>query len=278
MSSPILSYKKSKSLEPSRPSSPAEGTRKVLSRRKALQEFYHIQEQSRNEESNKESNKHSSNESINESNTTNNNTIETNPTSNDTEDIFKDEKHLNNYIKSTPIEDILKLRNTITEKLNSHDLEKKSIIYDNYYELIRLNQTLQNVSRTGDQKSETFGIDDSSDIVDEDYILNTFNELKDFVDDKAKVFHQDFSQVVKSLQENYDVDDGKDVDSNASIRGFVPEERPVIELGDVDKEKLVKEIDSLILGKVKQEEIDDLVGKLDPKDEVLITQLRGMSR
>ena len=55
-------------------------------------------------------------------------------------------------IKTAPIEEILKIRNDLSAKLNSSNQTKKSIIYDNYYELIKLSNTLSDLSTSKPRK------------------------------------------------------------------------------------------------------------------------------
>ena len=59
---------------------------------------------------------------------------------------------IDNLIKTAPIEEILKIRNDLSAKLNSSNQTKKSIIYDNYYELIKLSNTLSDLSTSKPRK------------------------------------------------------------------------------------------------------------------------------
>lgn len=285
MTSPVLSYKKPNAKSPValpppeinvslaslEPETTQPKTRKVLSRRKALQEFYHIQQQRKQQE---------------EANTTiDTTTEEVEPNRLRTESVSKkvnvdDPELLANYVKTTPIEEILSLRNSITSNLNSHDLEKKSIIYDNYYELIKLNQTLQNLSNptSVDVAENSFtglkNLDKPELKVDKNFIFDALNDLKNFLDNKASVYNDEFQNVIGKFDMQT-----SDVDSTSSVRAVVDE--TIVFLDSVDKKQLTKDINLLLSGNIEEskgpeikKQLQEMKGKLDPsKDQLLILQL-----
>lgn len=294
--SPVLSYKKPStssskqtSANPSHSSSPlpqggqsaSSTTRQVLSRRKALQDFYKIHQQDLQDD-NKEDNLEK--QSLR-------NTIEK-PTGIN----FNDSDELSEFMKTTSIEDILKLRNSITNKFNSHDLAKKSIIYDNYYELIKLSQILGDVSKpksvTRDTALEGLGIFSSQspenqtktkEIKDND-LDNVFKDLSDFISGEVQEFNTDFESLVNNLQSKFSTLDDKSI---SSVEG-IPDKPEIIKFPEsIDKKQLLVEI-NLLLDKdilnLNQESrnqifnsIQDLLKILNVHhDELLILQLNKL--
>lgn len=276
-SSPVLSYKKpsTRSLSPSsNPSSPIigsspqldsieGGTRKVLSRRKALQDFYKLQQKT-SEATQK---------------------IETKDAEVNQDLDITNSQELDKWIKSKSIVEILKLRNSINNDLNSQDLENKSIIYNNYYELIKLNKILDDLLRPKVTETSTppdglgIFVDNSKETNDnnEDYVESKLNELADFVNEKSKIFNNDFGSVVKTLLE-----EKSDNASISSTAGVI--EKTIPDISDkIDKEELVKEIDFLLQNKHVNsdskvyEDVKGMIEILDPTDdEVLIEQLNAL--
>lgn len=295
----VLSYKKpstassrQQSSTPSHPSSPlpkspvespripsATTSRQVLSRRKALQDFYNIHHQE--QDTHKE--ELASKPLISSSETKHNVN-------------FNDPEELSKYMKSTPVEEILKLRNSITNKLNSHDLAKKSIIYDNYYELIKLSQILGDLSKPKSVAKENvldgLGIftnppselhTKTKEINDHD-LDSIFTDLSKFINEDVQQFNTEFETVVKNLQKDFDSCDN---DSASSIKGIA--ENPEIEKfpQSINKQQLVKEINLLLdqdPKNVKQEskskilnDIQDILKLLNVHhDELLILQLNKL--
>lgn len=231
-------------------------TRKVSSRRKALQEFYHLQKQ--NQET---PDPETASEPTKAPNTDRKQSI-TNGID------FDDAESFKTYVKNTPIEEILKLRNTITGDLNSHDLEKKAIIYDNYYELIKLNDTLKNISNP---KPASFM--DTEQKLDHNAILGTLKDLETFVDNN-KVFNNTFPEVLDELQKDYD---GTDMASTASVDPIVQSDN---DIESIDRTQLIKEVDLLLSSPLKGEKIskkiDVMIKSLKPSDELLINQLKSI--
>lgn len=173
-------------------------TRKVSARRKALQDFYHLNSSQDKVPSN-------GNDTTNEdaSNKSNLNDIE-------------------NLIKTAPIEEILKIRNDLTAKLNSSNQTKKSIIYDNYYELIKLSNTLSDLSTskpkrksvsTGlkiftddEDKREGDGDKKLTELTKEEYVDQVLKELSEFATTEAPTFNGTFNEVLRKLKEQDEAD------------------------------------------------------------------------
>lgn len=185
----MISYskksRKDAAKEPSQPISPASptvptlpaGTRRVLSHRKKLQEFYKLHAETQEEpkiEDIKEELKLSKIEQL------------------------RDPKALEKFTKESTAHEMLKLRNEIALKLNFHDLEKKTIIYDNYSELIKLDQTLGSVKNGTLEAQE-----------EDRFLVNPKHGKKDFreilkqvqgsVEKDAAIFNQDFKSVINSI-------------------------------------------------------------------------------
>lgn len=282
MSSPVLSYKKPRKEDAE---SVPEQTRKV-SRRKALQEFYHIQQQKAQEASGSGTTNETKDTTSELTNTTNetaqNTTKVANETSTDTPTDtelpdLSNQAAFEHYIKTTTINDILKLRNTVTNDLNSHELEKKSIIYDNYYELIKLNKTLQNLSNPAVPKDTKIvtglnHLDDDKVTIDRKYISTSLNDLKEFFDKKAATYNDTFPNVISNLLSEFN-----DSQSTASVMAI--NETTEIIPDNIDKASLVAEINLLLDAKQLDEskrlqiksKIDELVKKLN--DQLFILQL-----
>lgn len=252
--------------------------RRVLSRRKALQDFYHIQDQST-----------SSTNTNEETNTTTDN--ENPPSVN-----LQDPDQLRQFIQTSKIEDILKLRNDMMYKLNSQDLEKKSIIYDNYYELIKLNDTLSDLSKKHPTKNGTTtdmlnGLqiyndktNDGEGDTKEIFLNNSLKELQEFVNTETKKYTGSFASVLESLQlETACADSAASIDTIRETKEDIPV--------DVDKQELIKEIDSLLEVRIRIGELDDDEKKVTidniekillkltiGKHELLILQLNDLKK
>lgn len=127
---------------------------------------------------------------------------------------LSDPENLKKYINSTSIEDMLKLRNKAAGRLNHHDIEKKLIIYDNYYELIKLSQVLSNLDAEKLAKSSVFEPETKPKVTDK-YVHDVLSEFKDFLAGEGAVYNKDFVLVVESIRGNMD-----DADSVASVVGI----------------------------------------------------------
>lgn len=249
-----------------------------LSRRKALQDFYSINEpESSQGDSGRGQDFDTSNLSSGIEKFTNNGTDE--------------------YL-DLPIEEILKLRNSISFTLNSYDLTQKSLIYDNYHELISLSNTLRDFSLPRPQKSkpqllESFGISVPSDGEEKseketsgDFIEDTLTDLRSFVGSKVKRFSSDFESLIQGLQQEFK--EGSEADSSASVES-IKENQEQDNLPDsLDKNMFVKELNSLLqndknMAAEKKEkyvsDIQNCLSELDiHKDELLIIELNEIKK
>ncbi|CUM65633.1 uncharacterized protein PRCAT00003281001 [Priceomyces carsonii] len=264
---PSLKKNRDNSLIPSSESVGDVTSRRVLSRRKALQEFYNLR-QDKLKSTVPEDKSHIDAEE------------------DEIELKLKDDDSLSQYLKNTLIEDILKLRNSITSKLNSHDMAKKSIIYDNYYELIKLGQVLGKLDTTNPPESDnslktlSLKLDESrNETKNDDYIDNVLHELATFINNKAIHFNTDFETIVN---ENQFFDSGKSVQDDKSASDY---ELP----NDIDRFKLVQEINFLlerngsILPEVSKTnivaDIQKILKRLDNhNEELLIIQLNELKK
>lgn len=200
------------------------GTRKVSSRRKALQEFYKFQEEGANSEHKNENNEKHDNDKQNNENTEpeqQQNLHGIGITVSGPETYSQDieslgEAQLDKYIKTASVEEMLKLRNQAASKLNHHDVEKKSIIYDNYYELIKLSQVLSNLD-VASAKTNAMDMDEKPKVTDQ-YVNEVLGELQEFLAGEGTVFNQDFGRVADTIRSEME-----DAESLASVRGIAGE-------------------------------------------------------
>lgn len=156
------------------------GTRRVLSHRKKLQEFYKLHAESQGEQKVEE--------------------VKEEPKLSRTEQL-KDSRALKQFTKESTAQEMLKVRNEIALKLNFHDLEKKTIIYDNYSELIKLDQTLGSV-KNGTLEPQ----DEDRFVVNPKHGKQNFREIllqvQGSVEKEAAIFNQDFQSVISSILTN----------------------------------------------------------------------------
>lgn len=200
-SPPVLSYKKRLARDPDSvlirvesaspptvPGTPPLGSsRKVLSRRKALQEFYKLHGESANVSESDDTADHTdAGDTGDAGHADSGHDIE--PTKMDK---LNTPEALQEFVKSASIREVLRVRNKASHRLNHHDLEKKAIIYDNYHELIKLNKVLSNVNA-----EKTKG---ELDAVTDKYVDKTLAELQEFLATEAAVFNQDFGKVVETI-------------------------------------------------------------------------------
>ncbi|KAF3990224.1 hypothetical protein FT663_03268 [Candidozyma haemuli var. vulneris] len=197
---------------PSAPSTPTLGaSRKVSSRRKALQDFYKLhsetpkgneseQELSSAEPKEEKENEEAKEQAVSEDHAS---SVEE----------LNDPKKIEEFIKTASASELLKIRNSASGKLNFHDSEKKSIIYDNYYELIKLNQVLSDLS--GKEKKRTVLEEDQKEIITDEHLQNVMGELTNFLDTTASRFNQNFTSVVNDFST-----EAKRSDSLASIQAI----------------------------------------------------------
>lgn len=219
------------------PGTPTLGTptlgsaRKVSSRRKALQEFYNLQEaEARDSEAGNAGNAGKA-----ENGDTDHSNVSNLQTENSTQpelgigiitsgndaakeidaESLSDPAQLEKFVQTATVEDMLKLRNRAANKLNHHDVEKKSIIYDNYYELIKLSQVLSDLDEQAQTKNAIFDDLDDKVAINDKYVENVLGDLNSFLRNEGSVFNQDFELVVENIRRTVD-----DADSVASVRGI----------------------------------------------------------
>lgn len=249
-----------------------------LSRRKALQDFYSI-----NESESSQANPKKGQE------------IDTSNVSSDIERFTNNDT--DEYL-DRPIEEILKLRNSVSFTLNSYDLTQKSLIYDNYHELINLSNTLKDFSLPKPQRGkqhllESFGIsvpsegDEKSDKgTSADFIEDTFADLRNFVASKVKRFSTDFESLIQELRQ--ELKDGSEADSNASVKSIKENSEQDNLPDNLDKDMFVKELNSLLqsdrnMAIEKREkfvsDIQNCLSELDiHNDELLIIELNEIKK
>lgn len=130
---------------------------------------------------------------------------------------LSDPAELDNFIKQLDVEQILKVRNHISSGLNQHDLEKKSMVYDNYSELIKLSDILAALNDTKSDKSPDFsmGLAETAPQVTATYIDSVLAELNGMLVSDGPVFNQEFHKVIETISASFD-----DADSLASVKGI----------------------------------------------------------
>ncbi|KAK6458122.1 uncharacterized protein RJT20DRAFT_29012 [Scheffersomyces xylosifermentans] len=266
------------------------GTRKISSRRKALQEFYNIQQKEQEQQQDQQQNDH---HTATDGGKTNGSVEKKQYHTKESLASLQDTEEMERFVKSSTIEDILKLRNTITSKLNSHDSEKKSIIYDNYYELIKLNQTLADISKAQPPPKSSLGglgIYEEHDVLkdsktEENYLETTLSELASFIESESSRFNDPFATIVSKIQQ----EDTNDADSAASVVAISDEVEPVELPSDINKNQLSAELNYLLGGeKFKDspeekvhlsESIQSILKSLEVhRDELLILQLNDLKK
>lgn len=183
---------------PSAPSTPTLGSRKVSSRRKALQDFYKLHQEKG------ESTPEPAPQEAKEEETKD-------PEEPTLPEDLSDPSKMKEFIKTASVSQLLKVRNTASGKLNYHDSEKKSIIYDNYYELIKLNQVLSDLS--GKEKKKSVLDEEEKEVVTDEHLQKAMEDLTTFLNDKAARFNQDFTLVVNGF-----TSESRRSDSLASIQ------------------------------------------------------------
>lgn len=293
-STPQLSYKKpsnnspriqstsSISIQGSSESSPSStpniGATRKISRRKALQDYYKIENDQRegdkpleqpdaekpfDQKEGDESFDHKKEDKLWDQNSK----------------LPVNEDDLQLFLQTSSMEEILKLRNNVSGTQSSQDLEKKEIIYDNYYELIKLNETLSNISNQSLKKSQSSSlIVQQEEKLSDNYVDETLQQLSHFIATDVHKFSDDFRNVLKNLNQ-HEADDGASVTTIVESEEIIPE--------NVDKFKLLQEINFLLSKtpinqdlKPKLElEIHSILEKLDHKnEELLILQLNDIKK
>ncbi|KAG5419892.1 hypothetical protein I9W82_001772 [Candida metapsilosis] len=242
--------------------------RKISSRRKALQEFYHLQQQQQQQQSQANKEKNGTEQNGEEGTSDNANKEKTDPSSTKSHiepSDLKTAEDVEQFIKTSTTKDILQLRNKIQSQLSSSSQKKKEIIYDNYYELIKLsnmlgdlsesNKQIANVSTAQDVPVDSlsgFKIFNQPQTVDENgshvsvdaYLDEVLNELSNFNQTTIKKFTTGgFDDVLNRLDRSSDR-----AESNASVVGLYNESSSTVNgvPDNVDKNDVVNEISYIL--------------------------------
>lgn len=177
------------------PGTPTLGsTRKISSRRKALQDFYKLHAE------NAENGKTDKQEAV---------------VSNDSlsrAEQLKNPEEFTKFMRSAPMAEILRLRNATAGTLSQHDLEKKTMIYDNFSELIRLSLVLNELKLPRKPDLDFADPDENLQVTDE-FIRQNLGGLKAYLAGPGAVFNQDLVSVVNDILSEGDSD-------TASIQGI----------------------------------------------------------
>lgn len=254
--SPSLSSTASNTASPQLPPHTPQ-PRKISSRRKALQEFYHLQQS--------QSNQRKNNEGENGNNEQDKSTEEPDDNSVNTEvqpSSLKTAEDVEQFIKTSSTKDILKLRNKIQLQLSSSSQKKKEIIYDNYYELIKLSNMLGDLSESkrlvanippvqDSEKIDSLSgfkifsqTDDSNgpEVSIDTYLEEVLNDLSNFNQSTIKKFTTGgFDDVLNRLDRSSDR-----AESNASMVGVYNDTTVDSIPDDVNKSDIINQISYIL--------------------------------
>lgn len=154
-----------------------QNNRKVLAHRKKLQEFYKLHSDSQEEKKKEDAEEEKQIPTIEK---------------------LQDPELLAQFVKDSSAQEMLKVRNEIALKLNFHDLEKKTIIYDNYSELIKLDQTLASVKQ-GTLAGEAEGFFLLQDKQSRKNFVEILEEAQASLKKESTIFNQDFRSVIEKV-------------------------------------------------------------------------------
>ncbi len=246
-------------------------TRKVSARRKALQDFYHL------------------------NSNLDNATTDGNDTTHEGISKISNLNDIDNLIKTAPIEEILKIRNDLSAKLNSSNQTKKSIIYDNYYELIKLSNTLSDLSTSKPRKKsvstglkifaddedngEDSGDKNLTELTKEGYVDQVLKELSEFASKEAPVFNGTFNDVLGKLKEQDESDNSsmivlnddkptekeessEDIEKQISHINYILNLPLKTNINDTEREQAIEYIDKVILDNPDNEILSLQLGKI----------------
>lgn len=212
---PILSYKRGSRVnspalsQESRVASPhipsgSTGTDRKSLRRKALQEFYNIKNnEAENTNGKIEGSDHTGDV---EKTTENEGAVDHDSKTTKKVPLLQSDQDFNTYIQNHSIEEIIKYRNYVASKYNSNSLDKKEIVYDNYYELIQMNQALKRLLDP-EKAPEGLGIiAGEPEKIDIDGVLE---DLDGFVRGECAKFTGDFKEIIKNLSIEEEQKDGE---------------------------------------------------------------------
>lgn len=118
----------------------------IKEQREALKNFYKLQQQKRDDDEIPQVQQNSSSFTLNDI---------------DPPDI----EDIDEFIAREPYLNILKVENKVLDRLNSSKSEIQSIIYNNYYELIKINNVLEDLTKPIDGKVYLESINDNLDTI-----------------------------------------------------------------------------------------------------------------
>lgn len=174
--SSITQQSSRRSLRETSISSTTSGTRRILVRRKALQDFYKLPARPL--------------------------VVQDAPSENDEQldpevsrGFFGTGDEFAEFAAKNPVGEILRYRNAASRRLDAHDLAKKGMIYDNYYQLIQLSHTLDTISSSHrahrPHHQSTLGTKPSLDSID-----SVVENLKSFIEPLAPSFDKPFADLI----------------------------------------------------------------------------------
>jgi len=254
--SPSLSSTASNSGSPQLPPHTSQ-PRKISSRRKALQEFYHLQQQSHsNRAETGDTEKQELDRPQEEKEEDKSVKREIRPSD------LKTKEDVEQFIKTSSTKEILKLCNKIQLQLNSSSQKKKEIIYDNYYELIKLSNMLADLSESKKLITNLPSVQDSEkmdslsgfkifsqspndsgpEVPIDTYLDEVLDDLCNFNQSTIKKFTSGgFDDVLNRLDRSTDR-----AESNASVMGIYSEGGVDSILDDMNKDDIISEISYIL--------------------------------
>ncbi|CAK9435658.1 uncharacterized protein LODBEIA_P03850 [Lodderomyces beijingensis] len=204
------------------PKAAATSSKRVSSRRKALQEYYHLQQSKQKEGKDEGKAQEQGNEHGHEHGQTSESHGAAGSTQSETKgeanhlrnsSSLKSEEDVEKFIESASMNEILQLRNSLSAKLNASNQRRKEIMYDNYHELIKLSKTLGKFSQSqisvpvdpaveglnGLRIFKPDAVKPSSTVDFNSYLDKCIEELKQFNELSVKKMTGDFDSVLERI-------------------------------------------------------------------------------
>lgn len=172
-------------------------------------------------------------------------------------DFFGSQEEFAKLVATRPIGEILKRRNAASARLDAHDLAKKGMIYDNYYQLIQLSDTLGELT---EKKIPAVPHPGHSDLVGLDDLEMVIKDLANFAERDIQSFDRPFSELFPT--ENVDTENPSPIPSSA-----IPEINTLLNVSPCD---LTKEQRLSLVSQV------ETISKKCPPDSLLAIQLQGI--
>lgn len=168
--------------------------------------------------------------------------------------------NIDDFLAETDFIKLVEIENEITDALNSNQSEIKSIIYNNYYELIKINDVLKNlINKNSNSISvvKNAGKEEFFDDNDDD------NEIKIGEDESSESVIDSLNNIKKNIQSLKSVD--MSVLTNSDLN---PDK-------EIEKIKMTKQIDNLVLSRRLPKTVVEKVEKILPelKGESIILQM-----